>query len=187
MDTKKTMSQIIWDSTEDYICWFNFEKFQQRKLRDLSNRRICAQNLLDIKKVCDKYDKPFFLMFGTLLGAIRDKEFIRTDTDTDIGFFLESKKGFYKVVQELATMDFELIRTSNEDKLVTLLRDDEYVDFCFFSKGDLPFKNLIEYPFIGSTFFVPENYEYVLGELYGDWHKVDNGRHGGPNILYGLH
>lgn len=178
------MSQIINRSTEDYICWFNFDKFHDRKIRNSSNMRIFAQNLLDIKRICEKYNRTLFLMYGTLLGAVRDKSFIKHDTDIDIGFFTDQKRGFYKILQELTAMDFELIRTSNNDNLITLLRDDEYTDMLFFSRNNLPFTNLIEYPFLNNIFLIPENYSEMLTDLYGDWQVPEKGVH--ATNLYGI-
>ena len=37
------------------------------------------------KKVLDDLEIPFFLWFGTLLGSVREKDFIPHDTDVDIG------------------------------------------------------------------------------------------------------
>lgn len=43
------------------------------------------QDLKDVKTVFEKYNVPFFLTYGTCLGAIRDKDFIEHDDDIDLG------------------------------------------------------------------------------------------------------
>lgn len=48
------------------------------------NRKIARQNLLDVKKILDKHKIKFWLNTGTLLGAIREKNFIKWDHDIDL-------------------------------------------------------------------------------------------------------
>ena len=48
------------------------------------NRRVARENLLDIKKILDKVKIPFWLNTGTLLGAMREKNFIAWDHDVDL-------------------------------------------------------------------------------------------------------
>jgi lipopolysaccharide cholinephosphotransferase len=181
-----TLAQQVLGIQTDYLQRINFDRFKARKLKYPGNREIFKENLLDIKKVLDKNNVSFFLMFGTLLGAIRDKKFIKTDIDTDLGFFREDKVNFYKVILELRDYDFWLIRTDHNDNLISVRRDDEYIDFCFFDRINIPITNLIEYPFIGETFLIPENYDEILTELYGDWHIVNNSKHDGPKTIYKL-
>lgn len=44
---------------------------------------IAKRNLLDFKKILDKYQVKFLIMHGTLLGAIREHGFIKHDIDID--------------------------------------------------------------------------------------------------------
>lgn len=53
--------------------------------------------LLDIKKVCGKYDIKFILAGGTMLGAIRHKGFIPWDDDLDILMLRSEYEKFSKV------------------------------------------------------------------------------------------
>ena len=55
----------------------------------INNTRCLNQDdakslLLDVKEVFDKNGMEFFLVFGTLLGAYRENNFIKHDTDIDI-------------------------------------------------------------------------------------------------------
>ena len=46
------------------------------------------QNLM--KKTLDENNQEFFLMAGTLLGCIRNHDFISHDGDIDIGIFYDN-------------------------------------------------------------------------------------------------
>lgn len=46
-----------------------------------------AEALATLKKVCDDSGIPIILLFGTLLGAYRDHDFIPGDTDLDLGIY----------------------------------------------------------------------------------------------------
>jgi hypothetical protein len=49
------------------------------------DKKGAEEDLKAIKKVFDHYGVKFFLAYGTLLGAVRDKDFITWDDDMDIG------------------------------------------------------------------------------------------------------
>ena len=42
-----------------------------------------TDQLLEIKRIFDSLGKPFWLIAGTLLAAVRDKEFFSWDHDMD--------------------------------------------------------------------------------------------------------
>ena len=54
----------------------------------------------EIKRICDKHKLKYFLIGGSLLGAIRHKGFIPWDDDMDIGMFRKDYDLFIKYAKE---------------------------------------------------------------------------------------
>lgn len=65
------------------------EKFTKKNdVKKFSDKQIkFKETLEDMKDILDKNNIPFFLSFGTALGAYREKKFIEHDEDIDIGIF----------------------------------------------------------------------------------------------------
>ena len=156
-------------------------KRRQGKKRDIE---ICKRNLLNIREILNDEDIVFWLMYGTLLGAVRNNSFIEHDTDDDIGFFYESKNNFDIVISKLIDIGFRLCRMSYNDSLVSVIRDDEYTDLCFFRRNNLPFSEFKTINFIGVDFRIPLNAEKLLTDWYGDWKTPVKDKQ--AIIIYGL-
>ena len=68
-----------------YKQYANYKKYQrQRKLH-----KYGKEALENIKIAFEEMQVPWFLVYGTLLGACREKKFIAHDDDIDIGLFLD--------------------------------------------------------------------------------------------------
>ena len=48
------------------------------------DKDLAIKNLKLVKKVFDQYEVPFYLVYGTALGAYRDGEFLPNDNDIDL-------------------------------------------------------------------------------------------------------
>ncbi len=62
--------------------------------RKTIDRDTCRDNLLDFKMLLDLKQIDFGIIFGTLLGAVREKNFIEYDEDVDVYILGERKQDF---------------------------------------------------------------------------------------------
>lgn len=75
-------------------------------LRDLQLEEFNI--LLEIDRICKKYNIKYFLNAGTLLGAIRHKGFIPWDDDIDICMPIKDYKKFKRIAKEELNNSFFL-------------------------------------------------------------------------------
>ena len=68
------------------------------QLRKAQLRMLEMMKFVD--KTCRKYNIPYWLDSGTLLGAVRHKGFIPWDDDVDIGMMRKDIKRFIRAVEK---------------------------------------------------------------------------------------
>jgi lipopolysaccharide cholinephosphotransferase len=160
-------------------------KFKQVDLylgRKKINKVISRANLLDIKKILDKGNLNFGLIHGTLLGAIREHDFISHDEDIDLSVLSEDEEKFKSLLFDMKESGFDLIRYDRRG-LYSVMRQGEYIDFYIFkpfqrgvrhSGSDYVLEKhltkTIEIDFQNTKFRVPADYIEFLEIYYGnDW------------------
>jgi len=159
---------------------YDFESRKRRRQNLYLDREVAAANLRQINDFLSKKGVKLVLLYGTLLGAVRDGNFITHDTDTDIGILPEQRDLFVSLIPGILNLGFQLIRTKHPDDIVTFMRHDEYIDFALFgihndrfysyqsNKIDRVFLDeLMRFDFNGGSFFVPCQYERYLVLCYG--------------------
>ena len=143
------------------------------------NLDVAKKNLLDLKEVMDDSGVKFGLIYGTLLGAYRENNFIKHDYDTDLFVLEEVKQDLLDSLPKLINIGFEVCRY--DGLLLSVSRDDEYIDFYFFRKSFFFYRknnvglsakskyleNTVDFYFLGKSFQIPKNVESFLIELYG--------------------
>lgn len=160
------------------------------------NRVTAEQSLCDVNKVLQDAGVSNFIMSGTLLGCMRDGRIFEHDKDFDIGVIgWESQFDVAAALLKNGRFTFNP-RDLRGHQLFLLPVFDlktgyDFDIFFFHDKGDhflhgidsrggytINFKfskfGLIEHKFLGDTFLIPDQYDKMLSENYGnDWRTPD--------------
>jgi len=145
------------------------------------DRSVSRSNLLDFRQLLNHNQVLFGIIFGTLLGAVRDGDFISYDDDTDVFILDENREKILALLFDLRKIGFEVARYENS--LLSIIRNNDYIDIYFFRKnilgnrvcnGDsLSPKHLESFGsinFLGVLFNTPNKYISFLEKAYGkDW------------------
>lgn len=99
----------------------------------LIDKEKAFENLCLFKKIADRNGFRFFLAYGTLLGAIREKDFIDHDEDIDLGADYQDVELFMSMLFELRDHGFEVARWDDRG-LISIIRNNEYIDIYFFKE-----------------------------------------------------
>jgi len=148
------------------------------------------QTLLQGTAILDHIGVPYFLMFGTLLGIIREGKLLASDIDVDVGVFIENLSPKKKArILDTAFLRNEMPSSLPCSHMFWEFRNGTRFDiFPFYIIGDKccasmqreyglwwPKKyfkrplNKIEY--LGRKWDIPHQPEKVLTHYYGDWKK----------------
>lgn len=145
------------------------------------NIEAMTQNMLDFKEAMDHAQIPFILIFGTLLGAIREKGFITYDYDADVACYANDHQKMLSVIRELQSKGF-YIPDKNEIPLHDhfFIRNKERIDIWWFHKisEDWVYDARVRYAshffdepqsiaFLGTKFLAPHNPLEFLDITYG--------------------
>ena len=146
------------------------------------DKEVAAENLSLLKKVFDENHIVFQLAFGSLLGAVREHDFISHDEDIDLALLDDYRVAFLRLLPTLRKEGFELCRFDRRD-LYSLMRKGEYIDLYFFR----PYNEILSicsgwviktshltnsmlYPFKDEMYNIPAEYEsYLVGNYGQNW------------------
>lgn len=153
------------------------------RARSMDNREARAA-LLDLKALLDRNSIPFFLCFGTLLGCVRERDFLPGDKDIDVGVFddvpLDSLR---KILGGSKSTASRVLTTAHQNGVTIDVfvhhRGANHVDVgtehpvdpvCWrFSGFDLG-----PIDFLETSFLAPHDPARYLSEMYGgDWRIPD--------------
>lgn len=129
--------------------------------------KLMKESFTGIKKIFDELDITFWLMCGTCLGAVRDKNFIEWDQDIDIGAKDISQRKFNELVgvlkQKREIVNFPIHFNPPCTRRIKTMK---MLDIFFYPEAP----KLEEIVFLGNTYFIPSPVEFYLAKRYGeDW------------------
>lgn len=84
------------------------------ELRPFQLRNVCLLETID--KVCREHDIKYYVIAGTLLGAVRHKGFIPWDDDMDIGMMRQDYDTLIEHAEEWLPEPFHIVTHENCDK-----------------------------------------------------------------------
>ena len=146
------------------------------------NKPVAAENLKLLKSILTEYGITFQLHAGTLLGAVRDHDFIDHDEDIDLAFLDEDRERVLAILPILEESAFKVCRFDRRD-LISVIRNGEYIDLYFYK----PYNDIlrscsgwlvksehleksIEYSFQRDNYLIPEKWEeYLIAEYGNNW------------------
>lgn len=86
---------------------YEYEHLVEENLPEL-NKQDALNLLLKVQTCAKKHGIDIYLSFGTLLGAVRDKDFIKGDKDADI--YVKDEEAFFKILPYLSEEGIDLVR-----------------------------------------------------------------------------
>lgn len=148
------------------------------------DRDVAYKNLVLLLNVMRRNGILVSPAYGTLLGIIRENNFIEWDEDIDLFVLEEDKQKLLGSFWDLKKEGFDLIRVDRGGLLYSVMRNGEYVDFYImqklspeirFSAGAFMLERhlteLIDWTFKDVNVKIPRDYEECLSLLYGNWRK----------------
>lgn len=91
--------------------------YSDEDLRKL--QKLQLHILLEVDRICKKHNIPYFLVGGTLIGAVRHQGFIPWDDDIDIGMLRENYEKFIQVCSTDLSSAF-FLQTKESDSYCAL-------------------------------------------------------------------
>ncbi len=78
-------------------------------------KQVQLNLLKKYKSICEKYNLKYYLIYGTLLGAVRTGEMIAADDDIDVAMMREDYDKFVEIASEELGNDYFLQTPSNDN------------------------------------------------------------------------
>jgi hypothetical protein len=158
----------------------------ERILKKVFDRNAASKLLLAFADAMK--DRKYMLGFGTLLGAIREKDFIAYDTDVDVIIPEKYCEGIHKTLSDAGLAIGRVLRFGEErgDLLLSVMipGNEAYLDtyayldefgnrhsFAIPGRHELADEDMemSSISFLGRMFPIPANPERVLTKWYRDW------------------
>lgn len=162
-----------------------------RRYQPVLNPLLADVLLTGTQMILSGLQIPFFLAFGTCLGAVRDQRFIPHDDDVDIGLLATDRRRVVLAINGGWFSEKEMLVIRETDHLISVEFHGQYLDMYFFERGPECYNcsfyqiahehlddGLDSWPFMGMDLHVPKNVEKYLESRYGpNWRTPEFGKH----------
>lgn len=116
---------------------YNFEELKKKQLIFFKDKNeemnVRIQNLKDVISTFNLCNINYWLQGKTLLGMVRDNKLIEDDHDEDIGTMCNNIESVcLDIIPKLKDIGFEVIRATENNSMVSVMRNLRYIDICFF-------------------------------------------------------
>lgn len=158
------------------------------------NPASVLDSMNEIIDILASQNKKPFPAFGSLLGLIRDGKLMDYDKDADIGVYIDDYQELFSLVKLICEKEYffapSMVKDPKESHWwnvsVTNKKTGAVVDIFFFHhlnnndyagvythnaviKWQFKALKLIKATLVGKEYWIPENPEAHLEEIYGDW------------------
>jgi lipopolysaccharide cholinephosphotransferase len=150
----------------------------------IRNKEILLENMVIARDILAHKKIPVFLNFGTLLGAVREKDFIVHDDDVDFEIYERDKDAFLATFPDLEAHGLHFFEHIPAMRLYSFTRGGEQIDFFLArekktlrgrrwdleGRATVPARfldNLDTIDFLGEPFLVPHDPLGLVRNLYG--------------------
>ena len=168
------MKQIIKTSSGEY----SFKPIHLYSGRKKLVKKIALENIIIFRNILSRSKIRWGLAYGTLLGAVREKDFISYDEDVDIYVFYEDLDKLINLLHKFKQCGFDVARYEKK-ALLSIIRKNEHIDIYIFKKGFFGKKCL--------NYFIPNKYFENKGRIkfYDQFYPTLYKRHDYLAFQYG--
>lgn len=179
---------------------------QKQKRRQNSLKKNAETVTKHLYEVLQNEPVTYFYIYGSLLGIIREKQFLPHDIDIDLGILDLPQQQIKGLIQTLQNAGFRLIRYCEQEHTVTeftcqyggvpidffLFQSEEnsMISYEYYRRDDLIYpddettsiarlvcsraEGYTDISLYGTYLRIPQNYEQILCDQYGDDWRVPN-------------
>ena len=106
--------------------------------------------LIDFDEYCEQNELVYYLVGGTLLGAIRHKGFIPWDDDFDVGMPSNDYEKFIQLQRKSNTMEVRCVENENSDfPFMKIVNENTYIKKTYASDSETSCLWIDVFPFDG--------------------------------------